>query len=137
MLLFGGLVVVFAAGLPWRYVLGAFVAVIAAIPILWMQLHAYQKARVMIFLNPESDALAQDIRFQSKIALGSGGFFGKGFLMGSQSQLNYLPEKQTDFVFTMIGEEFGFAGNVFILFIYLLLTISLCGSAGYKVGLPN
>ena len=126
MLLFGGLVVVFAAGLPWRYVLGAFVAVIAAIPILWMQLHAYQKARVMIFLNPESDALGAGYQItQSKIALGSGGFFGKGFLMGSQSQLNYLPEKQTDFVFTMIGEEFGFAGNVFILFIYLLLTISI------------
>jgi rod shape determining protein RodA len=126
MLLFGGLVVVFAAGLPWRYVLGAFVAVVAAIPILWMQLHAYQKARVMIFLNPESDALGAGYQItQSKIALGSGGFFGKGFLMGSQSQLNYLPEKQTDFVFTMIGEEFGFAGNVFILFIYLLLTISI------------
>ena len=126
MLLFGGLVVVFAAGLPWRYVLGAFVAVVAAIPILWMQLHAYQKARVMIFLNPESDVLGAGYQItQSKIALGSGGFFGKGFLMGSQSQLNYLPEKQTDFVFTMIGEEFGFAGNVFILLIYLLLTISI------------
>ena len=78
------------------------------------------------FLNPESDVLGAGYQItQSKIALGSGGFFGKGFLMGSQSQLNYLPEKQTDFVFTMIGEEFGFAGNVFILFIYLLLTISI------------
>ena len=93
---------------------------------LWMQLHAYQKARVRIFLNPESDALGAGYQItQSKIALGSGGVFGKGFLMGSQSQLNYLTEKQTDFVFTMIGEEFGFAGNVFILFIYLLLTISI------------
>ena len=126
MLLFGGLVVVFAAGLPWRYVLGAIVAVVAAMPVLWMQLHAYQQARVMIFLNPESDILGAGYQItQSKIALGSGGFFGKGFLMGSQSQLNYLPEKQTDFVFTMIGEEFGFAGNVFILLIYLLLTISI------------
>ncbi len=126
MLMFGGLVVIFAAGLPWRYVLGAMVAVISAIPLFWFQLHAYQKARVMTFLNPESDTLGAGYQIsQSKIALGSGGFFGKGFLMGSQSQLNYLPEKQTDFVFTMIGEEFGFAGNVFILLIYLLLTISV------------
>ena len=126
MLLFGGLVVVFAAGLPWRYVLGAFFSVIAAIPLLWMHLHAYQKSRVMTFLNPESGVLGAGYQItQSKIALGSGGVFGKGFLMGSQSQLNYLPEKQTDFVFTMIGEEFGFVGNIFILFIYFLLTISI------------
>ncbi len=126
MLLFGGLVVVFAAGLPWRYVLGAVVSVVAAIPVLWMHLHAYQKSRVMTFLNPELDVLGAGYQItQSKIALGSGGVFGKGFLKGSQSQLNYLPEKQTDFVFTMIGEEFGFAGNVFILFVYLLLTISI------------
>ncbi len=126
MLLFGGLVVMFAAGLPWRYVLGAIIAAVAAIPVLWMQLHAYQKERVMIFLNPESDLLGAGYQItQSKIALGSGGVFGKGFLMGSQSQLNYLPEKKTDFVFTMIGEEFGFVGNVFILLVYLLLTISI------------
>jgi len=126
MLLFGGLAVVFSAGLPWRYVFGSIAAVLAAVPLLWMQLHAYQKTRVMTFLNPESDLLGAGYQItQSKIALGSGGIFGKGFLMGSQSQLNYLPEKQTDFVFTMIGEEFGFAGNVFILLIYLLLTISI------------
>ncbi len=104
MLLFGGLAVIFAAGLPWRYVLGAIVFVVAAIPVLWMQLHTYQKARVLTFLNPEADVLGSGYQItQSKIALGSRGLFGKGFLMGSQSQLNYLPEKQTDFVFTMIG----------------------------------
>ena len=103
MLLFGGLVVVFSAGLPWRHVFGLLAAVLAAVPLLWVQLKAYQKARVMTFLNPESDVLGAGYQIaQSKIALGSGGFFGKGFLMGSQSQLNYLPEKQTDFVFTMI-----------------------------------
>ena len=126
MLLFGGLVVVFSAGLPWRYVFGSLAAVLAAVPLLWLQLKAYQKARVMTFLNPETDVLGAGYQIaQSKIALGSGGFFGKGFLMGSQSQLNYLPEKQTDFVFTMIGEEFGFAGNIFILLIYLLITIAI------------
>ncbi|MDC1382644.1 rod shape-determining protein RodA [Candidatus Puniceispirillum sp.] len=126
MLFFGGIVVIFAAGLPWRYVLGAVVMAIAAIPVFWLQLHAYQKARIMTFLSPESDILGAGYQIsQSKIALGSGGLFGKGFLMGSQSQLNYLPEKQTDFVFTMIGEEFGFAGNGFILLVYLLLSISI------------
>ena len=78
----------------------------------------------MTFLNPETDILGAGYQItQSKIALGSGGFFGKGFLMGSQSQLNYLPEKQTDFVFTMIGEEFGFAGNLFILMVYLTICL--------------
>ena len=126
MLLLGGLVIVFAAGLRWRYVIGAVAIAAAAVPILWSQLHPYQKARVFTFLNPESDILGAGYQItQSKIALGSGGFFGKGFLMGSQSQLNYLPEKQTDFVFTMIGEEFGFIGNIFILIIYLLISLSI------------
>merc|ERR1711991_1130682 len=101
-------------------------AFLATLPILWSQLYNYQKARILTFLNPDTDQLGAGYQIaQSKIALGSGGIFGKGFLMGSQSQLNYLPEKQTDFVFTMIGEEFGFAGNVFILLIYLLLTTSI------------
>lgn len=127
----GSLSVLFVAGLPWRYILLSVIAGVAAVPALWSQLHAYQKARVMTFLNPGADQLGAGYQItQSKIALGSGGMFGKGFLMGSQSQLNYLPEKQTDFVFTMIGEEFGLVGNLFILGLYLLLigavlTISL------------
>jgi len=126
MLLLGGVSVVFAAGLPWRYVGGAVLAILAALPVLWSQLHAYQKSRVMTFLNPESDVLGAGYQItQSKIALGSGGLFGKGFLMGSQSQLDYLPEKQTDFVFTMIGEEFGLVGNLFILLVYLTLSLSI------------
>ena len=126
MLFVGGLCVIFAAGLPWRYVAGAFIALVVAMPILWGQLHDYQKSRVMTFLNPERDVLGAGYQIiQSKIALGSGGLFGKGFLMGSQSQLNYLPEKQTDFVFTMIGEEFGLVGNLFILGLYLTLSLSM------------
>ena len=113
MLLVGGLAVVFVAGLPRRYVLAVILAFLAALPILWSQLYNYQKARILTFLNPDTDQLGAGYQIaQSKIALGSGGLFGKGFLMGSQSQLNYLPEKQTDFVFTMIGEEFGFIGNL-------------------------
>ena len=116
MLFFGGLCVMFGAGLPWRYVGGITILSLGALPLLWMQLHDYQKSRVMTFLNPEADVLGAGYQIiQSKIALGSGGLFGKGFLMGSQSQLNYLPEKQTDFVFTMIGEEFGLVGNLLIL----------------------
>ena len=127
----GSLSILFVAGLPWRYILASIILAISAVPVLWSQLHDYQKARVKTFLNPESDLLGAGYQItQSKIALGSGGMFGKGFLMGSQSQLNYLPEKQTDFVFTMIGEEFGLVGNLFILGLYLLLigaviTISL------------
>ena len=125
MLLVGGLAVVFAAGLPRRYVFSALIAGVAALPVLWSQLYSYQKARILTFLNPESDLLGAGYQIaQSKIALGSGGLFGKGFLMGSQSQLNYLPEKQTDFVFTMIGEEFGFVGNLAVLFTYFVILAS-------------
>ena len=125
MLLIGGLAVVFVAGLPRRYVLAVILAFLAALPILWSQLYNYQKARILTFLNPDTDQLGAGYQIaQSKIALGSGGFFGKGFLMGSQSQLNYLPEKQTDFVFTMIGEEFGFIGNLAVLFTYFVILVS-------------
>ena len=130
MLLCGGLSVVFAAGVPRRYLVTGMLAAVAAAPVLWSQLYDYQKARIMTFLNPETDVLGAGYQItQSKIALGSGGLFGKGFLQGSQSQLNYLPEKQTDFVFTMIGEEFGFVGNLAILLVYfaILLSVILIG----------
>ncbi len=126
MLLAGGLSVVFVSGMPRRYLVTAFLIGLATLPVLWMQLYDYQKARIMTFLNPEADTLGAGYQIiQSKIALGSGGFFGKGFLQGSQSQLNYLPEKQTDFVFTMIGEEFGFIGNLFILLVYFAVLFSI------------
>ena len=130
MLLTGGLAVVFAAGVPRRFLVTGALAAAAAAPILWSQLYDYQKARIMTFLNPEADVLGAGYQItQSKIALGSGGLFGKGFLQGSQSQLNYLPEKQTDFVFTMIGEESGFVGNLTVLLIYfaILASVALTG----------
>ncbi len=130
MLLTGSLAVIFAAGLPKRFmvVLGALAGLM--MPILWSQLYDYQKARVMTFLQPDADILGAGYQIaQSKIALGSGGTFGKGFLQGSQSQLNYLPEKQTDFVFTMIGEEFGFVGNVAILIAYFVILMSILVTA--------
>ena len=126
MILLGGLIVIYSAGIPYRYIGLLVVAAMAALPVLWSNLYDYQKQRVLTFFNPEDDLLGAGCQItQSKIALGSGGIFGKGFLMGSQSQLNYLPEKQTDFVFTMIGEEFGLVGNLAVLLIYFLIFYSI------------
>ncbi len=95
-----------------------------AIPVAWQFLHDYQKKRVLIFLNPDQDPLGAGYHItQSKIALGSGGIFGKGYLMGTQSRLNFLPEKQTDFIFTMFGEEWGLMGGLFLLGLYVVLTM--------------
>ena len=95
-----------------------------AVPIVWHGLRAYQQNRVLTFLNPESDPLGAGYHIlQSKIALGSGGLFGKGFMQGSQSHLNFLPEKQTDFIFTMLAEEFGMVGGLTLLALYLLIMI--------------
>ena len=105
----------------WQFgVVAAGVA--AAVPLAWQFLHAYQKQRIFTFLNPENDPLGSGYHIlQSKIALGSGGLFGKGFLEGTQSHLNFLPEKQTDFIFTMLAEEFGLIGGVGLIALYGLL----------------
>ena len=105
----------------WQFgVLAAGVA--AAVPLAWQFLHAYQKQRIFTFLNPENDPLGSGYHIlQSKIALGSGGLFGKGFLEGTQSHLNFLPEKQTDFIFTMLAEEFGLIGGAGLIALYGLL----------------
>ncbi len=106
----------FAVGVRWW----KFLIVITPIPIVlqyaYEHMHGYQRARIDTFLNPESDPLGSGYHIiQSKIALGSGGLWGKGFLQGTQGHLNFLPEKQTDFIFTMLGEEFGFMGGIFLL----------------------
>jgi rod shape determining protein RodA len=119
LLVLSGLSVCFVAGVSiWVFVvLGG--SVLALVPILWTFLHPYQQKRVLTFLNPESDPLNSGYHvLQSKIALGSGGVLGKGFLQGTQSHLNFLPEKQTDFIFTMFCEEFGMAGAIFLLVLY-------------------
>ena len=105
-----GVLLLFLAGLSWYWIVPSVISVLIAVPMVWQfALHDYQKARVMTFLNPATDALGAGWNItQAKIALGSGGLLGKGFLMGTQSRLNFLPEKETDFIFTMIGEEFGF-----------------------------
>jgi len=121
-----GIFILFLAGIRlWKFILG-FIATIISIPILLQFIKPYQKERIISFLNPENDPLGQGYQLiQSKIALGSGGATGKGFLQGTQSYLEYLPEKQTDFIFTLIGEEFGFLGTIFIISLFILL-IAVC-----------
>jgi len=119
-----GATLLFLAGLSWRWVLSAFAAGAVAIPLAWQfVLHDYQKQRVLTFLDPSADPLGAGWNTaQALTALGSGGFAGKGFLMGTQSRLNFLPEKETDFVLPIIGEEFGFLG---VMALFLLFTVVL------------
>ena len=121
-----GIFILFASGVKlWKFGVGI-LGIIVTIPLLLNLLKPYQKDRIFSFLNPEADALGRGYQLiQSKIALGSGGLSGKGFLEGTQSYLQYLPEKQTDFIFTLIGEEFGFIGTIFIILMFLLV-ISIC-----------
>jgi rod shape determining protein RodA len=121
--LVGG-VMFFAAGVRWwKFVLVALPVPFAA-KIAYGYLHDYQRARIDTFLSPETDPLGAGYNIiQSKIALGAGGMWGKGFLQGTQGHLNFLPEKQTDFIFTMLGEEFGFAGGVALLGLLLLIVL--------------
>lgn len=124
-LLLSGAVMLFMTGVPvWKFAVVAMAAA-AALPVLWANLHAYQRQRVFTFLDPAADPLGAGYHIiQSKIALGSGGLWGRGFLNGSQGQLSFLPEKQTDFAFTMLAEELGFVGAavVLVLFLGVLLT---------------
>ncbi|MGN7614249.1 rod shape-determining protein RodA [Magnetococcales bacterium HHB-1] len=116
--------VVFVAGLPGRVIvfLAAFGAALS--PVLWSFLHGYQKQRILTLFNPESDPLGAGYHIiQSKIAVGSGGLLGKGFMGGSQSHLNFLPERHTDFIFSVLAEEWGFVGCIIVLFLYGIVTL--------------
>ncbi|MEK6730738.1 MAG: rod shape-determining protein RodA [Pseudomonadota bacterium] len=121
LLIAGGGILLFA-GIQWRYILGTtFVAAVSA-PFLWRAMHDYQKQRILTFLNPARDPLGTGYHIiQSKIAIGSGGIFGKGWLQGTQSHLHFLPAHATDFIFAVFGEEFGFIGSVILLLIYLAI----------------
>jgi rod shape determining protein RodA len=117
-----GILVLLLAGLSWRWMAGMVVALAATIPVLWTQMYDYQRQRVLMLLNPESDPLGAGYHIiQSKIAIGSGGLYGKGWLNGTQSQLQFLPERSTDFVFAVYAEEFGFLGILFLLLLYFLI----------------
>jgi rod shape determining protein RodA len=112
----------FFAGLQWRWILGALAAVGAAAPILWERLHDYQRKRILTLLDPESDPLGAGYHItQSKIAIGSGGLFGKGWLEGTQAKLEFLPEAHTDFIFAVFAEELGLISVLVLLAVYLCI----------------
>ena len=131
MLMMSSGAIFFMAGVRlWKF--GVLIAGgLAAVPVAWGFLHDYQRKRLEVFLNPDEDPLGAGYHItQSKIALGSGGLFGKGFLHGTQSRLDFLPEKQTDFIFTMFGEEWGMIGGLVLLTLYALLV-----AYGYAIAL--
>ena len=118
----GGLAVIWLTGFRLKYFLYLFFVLICLLPVGISFLKPYQKARILTFFDPERDPLGAGYQIiQSKIAVGSGGIFGKGFLQGSQSYLDYLPEKHTDFIFTLFSEEFGFIGSLALLIIYVMI----------------
>ena len=120
-----GLLMCFLAGVKWRYFIGAIVGGVSAMPVIWHFMHDYQKRRVLTFLNPGEDPQGAGYNIlQSIIAIGSGGLSGKGYMQGSQNQLNFLPEKHTDFIFTMLAEEFGFIGCMVVLILFFILLMS-------------
>lgn len=112
----------FLGGLSWRWIIGALVSLAAAAPVLWFRLHDYQRNRVLTFLDPSSDPLGTGYHItQSKIAIGSGGAFGKGLLNGTQAKLDFLPESHTDFIFAVLAEELGMVGVIALLSIYIAI----------------
>ncbi len=121
-----GLSILFFVGISMKFVIFSILISISSVPFIWQQLYEYQKNRILVFLNPEMDSLGSGYQIiQSKIAIGSGGLFGKGYLLGTQSRLNYLPEKHTDFIFTLISEELGFMGSISIILVFCLLIASI------------
>jgi len=118
----GGGLVVLLAGLQLRYMVGLGALLAGAVPVVWHNLHDYQRQRVLTFLNPQEDPLGAGYHtIQSQIAIGSGGVFGKGYMNGSQAQLEFLPERSTDFIFAVIGEEWGLVGLAVLIGLYLLV----------------
>jgi rod shape determining protein RodA len=117
-----GALVILLAGLQLRYILAVGALVLAGVPVLWHFMHGYQRQRVFTLLNPQSDPLGAGYHIiQSQIAIGSGGAFGKGYMNGSQAQLEFLPERSTDFIFAVIGEEWGLIGLATLLLLYLFV----------------
>ena len=128
-----GIVVIWLAGLNIKYFVYSGLLLLVSFPFVVSILKPYQKSRILTFFNPDRDPLGAGYQIiQSKIAIGSGGFFGKGYLKGTQNYLEFLPEKHTDFIFTLFSEEFGFLGSIILMFLYILL-ISRVISIGFFV----
>ena len=119
-----GFFIIFLAGISWKLLFGMIVSGAAMMPVLWHFMHDYQRMRVITFLNPEQDPLGAGYHIiQSKIAIGSGGAYGRGWLNGTQSHLNFLPEQSTDFIFAVFGEEFGLIGALLLLTLYAFVIL--------------
>ena len=122
LLLFIGAAIIFISGISFILILLGLLLFSFGVPMIWGQLYDYQKRRILTFLNPENDPLGSGYHIaQSKIAIGSGGFWGKGYMNGSQSQLQFIPEIHTDFVFSIFSEEFGFFGSILIILLYMII----------------
>ncbi len=119
-----GALVIYLAGLRWRIILGMLLVIAALLPLIWMKMHGYQRQRILIFLNPSLDPLGAGYHItQSKIAIGSGGLFGKGWLNGTQAQLDFLPESATDFIFAVYAEEAGLLGALLLIGLYAAMVL--------------
>jgi rod shape determining protein RodA len=122
LVLAAGCYVIFFAGLSWKIIIGLGIAGIASLPVAWTLLHDYQRDRILTLIDPEKDPLGKGFHIiQSTIAIGSGGIFGKGWRNGTQAQLDFLPERHTDFIFAVYGEEFGLVANLLLLLLYIML----------------
>jgi len=122
LILASGFYVLFLAGLSWKIIAGLFAAAIASAPVMWSLMHDYQRHRVEMLFDPSQDALGKGYHtIQGMIAVGSGGLFGKGYLAGTQTHLDFLPECTTDFIFAVYSEEFGLVGNLLLLIIFLFV----------------
>ena len=121
-----GFIILWLGGVKIKYFFFSFITFLISLPFIISNLQPYQKLRILTFLDPDRDPLGAGYQIiQSKIAIGSGGFSGKGFLQGTQSYLDFLPEKHTDFIFTLFSEEFGFIGSIGLLFLYLIIIIRI------------
>ena len=128
-----GVIIIWLAGLNIKYFVYSTLLLIVSLPFAVSLLKPYQKSRILTFFNPDRDPLGAGYQIiQSKIAIGSGGFFGKGFLKGTQSYLEFLPEKHTDFIFTLFSEEFGFIGSIMLLLLYILLIYRIISIGFYS-----
>lgn len=134
-----GMTVIVVAGLSWKMILLILTLLAASLPVAWNALHEYQRQRVYTLFSPERDPLGSGYHIiQSKIAVGSGGVLGKGFLAGSQSHLDFLPERHTDFIFSVLAEEWGFVGCILLIVLYILITtrgLIIAGMAHHRFGL--
>jgi len=119
-----GFYLLFFAGLPWKVILGGGAIGAASFPLVWGLMHDYQQRRVLTLLDPTANPLGDGYHIiQSTIAIGSGGLFGKGWMQGTQSQLDFIPERTTDFIFAVFGEEFGYLGTILLVALYLAIVV--------------